>query len=164
MPGRIDVDPSLPSAEVSPRVLNEIASHAREALPEECCGLISGDAGTRFRRVHRCRNEMTRMHELDPLRHPRDGRQAFHMNERDTLDAIQQARAAGHEITAVYHSHPGLGAYFSELDQAHAAQELFPFPDADHIVVSIRDGRVEAALFQRGPAGFVGRRLEAGRS
>lgn len=161
MPGRIELDASLPALSVSAEVLNEIAGHARETLPEECCGLVSGDERNRFRHVHRCRNEMTRMHQDDPLAHPRDGRQAFYMNEHDYLAASRQAESRGEKITAVYHSHPGVGVYFSELDQSFAAQELFPFPDADHIVVSIHDGRVEAGLFQRSADGFVGRRLQA---
>ena len=161
MPGPIEVDPQQPVLEVPPRVLNEIAGHAREALPEECCGLVSGSDDAPYRRVHRCRNDMTRMHEIDPVRHPRDGRHAFHMSEHDYLDAIRQAEARSERITAVYHSHAEPGVYFSELDQAFASQELFPFPEADHIVVSIVDGRVEAGLFSRQGDGFVGRGLRA---
>jgi adenylyltransferase/sulfurtransferase len=157
----IEIDAKLPVLEVPPRILNEIASHAREALPEECCGLVSGSDEARYRQVHRCRNEMTRLHRLDPARHPRDGRQAFHMSEHDQLEAMKEAESRAERITAVYHSHPGLGVYFSELDQAFATQELFPFPDADHIVVSIIDGRVEAGLFLRRGDAFVGRVLRA---
>jgi proteasome lid subunit RPN8/RPN11 len=59
----IEVDATLAAVEVPARILNEIASHAREALPEECCGLVSGSEAARYRRVHRCRNDMTRMHQ-----------------------------------------------------------------------------------------------------
>jgi proteasome lid subunit RPN8/RPN11 len=161
MPERIHLDAQLPPLSVTASVLNEMAGHARETLPEECCGLVSGDESVRFRRVHRCRNEMTRMHQEDPVAHPRDGREAFYMNEHDYLAAMRQAESEGEKITAVYHSHPGTGLYFSELDQAFANQELFPFPDADHIVISIHDGKVEAGLFQRTGDGFVGRVLLA---
>ena len=161
MHGRIHLDTRLPALSVTAKVLNEMAGHARETLPEECCGLVSGDEANRFRRVHRCRNEMTRMHQDDAVAHPRDGRQAFYMNEHDYLAASRQAESQGEKITAVYHSHPGVGVYFSELDQAFAAQDLFPFPDADHIVISIHDGKVEAGLFQLADAGFVGRVLVA---
>ena len=157
----IEVDATLAAVEVPARILNEIASHAREALPEECCGLVSGGESARYRRVHRCRNDMTLMHHNDRARHPRDGRQAFHMNMHDLIAAEKEAQARGEEITAVYHSHPVGRVYFSELDQAYAAQELFPFPDADHIVVSIREGRLEAGLFQRRGEAFVGRALRA---
>jgi len=160
MPQRIVVDPALEPVRIPSRVFNEIASHARETLPEECCGLVAGTPTEPFRDVYRCRNEMTRMHERDPGRHPRDGSEAFHMHEGDYLAAAKQADARGEAVTAVYHSHPGIGVYFSELDQAYASQVVFPFPDADHIVVSIIDGRVEAGLFRRAGGGFVGRALE----
>ena len=34
-------------------------SHALQSDPEECCGLIVGGDGVRFRRVHRFDNEMS---------------------------------------------------------------------------------------------------------
>jgi proteasome lid subunit RPN8/RPN11 len=157
----IEIDVTLPALEIPARILNEIASHARESLPEECCGLVSGSDGTRYRQVHRCRNDMTRMHQNDRVRYPRDGRQAFHMIEHEWLAAVKEAELRGEGITAVYHSHPVGRVYFSELDQKYAAQELFPFPDADHIVVSILDGRLEAGLFLRRGDAFVGRALRA---
>ncbi|NIP98690.1 MAG: hypothetical protein GWO24_36890, partial [Akkermansiaceae bacterium] len=70
---------------------------------------------------------------------PRDGETAFYMNEGDYVRAIEHAREKGETITAVYHSHVGAGAYFSELDQAFANQQLFPFPDALHFVISVVD-------------------------
>ena len=156
MSERVEVDPNLSPVAIAPRLFNEMAGHARETVPEECCGLVTGDEVVRFRHVHRCRNEMTRLHHEDPARYPRDGREAFHMNEHDYLAVSKQAEAQGERVTAVYHSHPGIGVYFSELDQEYAAQPLFPFPQAEHIVLSVVDGRVGAGLFRRSPAGFVG--------
>ncbi len=161
MHGRIHLDARLPALSVTAAALNEMAGHARETFPEECCGLVSGDETSRFRHVHRCRNEMTRMHQDDPVAHPRDGLQAFYMNEHDYLAASRQAESLGEEVTAVYQSHPVMGVYFSELYQVFAAQYLCPFPDADHIVISIHDGKVEVGLFQRSAGGFVGRVLLA---
>jgi proteasome lid subunit RPN8/RPN11 len=84
---------------------------------------------------------------------PRDGTSAFWMSELDCLRAQQIAEARGDRVTAIYHSHVGAGAYFSELDQAYAQQEGFPFPAADHLVIAVLDGRVsEVAAFQRDPA------------
>ena len=45
-----------------------------------------------------------------------------------------------------YHSHVGVGAYFSELDQEYATQELFPFPGADHFVIAVVDGEVKKVV------------------
>ncbi len=160
---RVEIDGDLPPAEMPARLLNEMASHARETYPEECCGLLLGDARERFQDVVRCANVMTRLHRSDPARYPRDGREAFHMNEQDYLDASHAAEDRGLAVTGIYHSHVGYGAYLSEMDQAYALQPLFPFPDADHVVLSILEGRavVAAGLFERAPGSraFSGRAI-----
>ena len=172
MRSRIDPDADLPAAVIPAAVLNEVFAHAREEEPEECCGLITGDERVRHRRVVRCRNDMTLHHRRDPAAYPRDGGEAFHMNEQDYRAAEHEADTRGEKITCVYHSHVGCGAYFSELDQEFAEQPAFPFPDADHLVVSVIGGQVvDQALFQRRPAGalaseprpvFVGRAVVHG--
>lgn len=147
---RIEVDPDLEPAVLPTAVLNEIFAHAREADPEECCGLILGTPETRYQQVVRCRNDMTAWHQRDPANYPRDGRQGFYMSELDYLRAEEEARARGQQITCVYHSHVECAAYFSEMDQDFALQELFPFPDADHLVVAVIGGKVaDQSLFRR---------------
>jgi proteasome lid subunit RPN8/RPN11 len=146
--------------EFSRPVLNEICAHALETLPEECCGLLIGDERNPYRWAVRCRNDSTQHHLRDPKRFPRDGQQGFHMNELDYLQAIERAEARGERVTVVYHSHVDCGLYFSELDQEYAEQELFPFPDVEHLVVSVVNGRVGGlGLFKRDAEGdrFIGR-------
>jgi proteasome lid subunit RPN8/RPN11 len=93
---------------------------------------------------------MTAWHPRDPANYPRDGRQGFYMSELDYLRAEEEARARGQQITCVYHSHVECAAYFSEMDQDFALQELFPFPDADHLVVAVIGGKVaDQSLFRR---------------
>ena len=162
MSGRIEVNRALPPVTISARLLNALCEHARETHPEECCGLLVGASPGRFVFSRRCQNDMTRLHQRDPLAHPRDGRKAFHMNEGDTLRVIEEAEAKSQLVTGVYHSHTDAGPYFSELDQEYARQPGFPFPDAQHIVISVIDGLVgEAAVFRRIEAspGFEGRLL-----
>ena len=158
---RVDVDEALAPVTVPGRVLNELCAHALETLPEECCGLIAGSAAERFGHVIRCRNDMTSLHHRDPDTYPRDGRRAFYMNEHDYLRAQERADAAGEQVTAVYHSHVGVGAYLSELDLEYAEHELFPFPRAAHIVLAVYERKVGSlGLFERDPGiGFVGRAL-----
>lgn len=161
---RIDLQANRPPLLVSRRLLNELCAHARETQPEECCGLITGDDDHRFRSVYRCRNEMTLYNTKDPERYPRDGTKAFYMNETDYLKASQDAEGRGESVTAIYHSHVGAGAYFSEMDQEFAEHELFPFPDVAHIVIAIFGGQVkQVGVFERsgGNGPFIGRRLEA---
>lgn len=163
---RIEVSGELAPAPIDGRVLNELCAHARETWPEECCGLVTGRRAGCYEVAHRCRNEMTRLHRADPATYPRDGTRAFYMNELDYLRVSSEAAERGALVTAVYHSHVGAGAYFSELDQEFARQPLFPFPDADHIVLAVFDRRVsELGLFRRDPrGGFHGRSVVAGPS
>ena len=164
---RIEPDPSLEPVVIPAPVLNEVSAHAREAAPEECCGLITGDGAVRHRHVVRCRNDMTLRHRRDPALHPRDGTEGFYMNEQDYLRADEEAEARGEQVTCVYHSHVGCGAYFSELDQEFAEQPLFPFPGADHLVVSVIEGKVvDHVLYRRDPVRtvFVGRFVAHGPS
>jgi proteasome lid subunit RPN8/RPN11 len=61
----------------------------------------------------------------------------------------------------VYHSHVGADAYLSEMDLEYAAQPLFPFPDADQIVLQVFDRTVRrVAVFRRYAEGFVGHPVE----
>ena len=165
MSGRIDVNRALPPVVVPARLLNALCEHARETHPEECCGILTGRAPGLFEDAHRCRNEMTRLHQRDPVLHPRSGEKAFHMNEVDLLRVVEEAEARQRLVTGIYHSHADAGAYFSELDQEYALQPGFPFPLAQHVVISVVDGVVsESALFRRcdEPPGFEGRVLIGG--
>jgi proteasome lid subunit RPN8/RPN11 len=158
----VDVDEARPAVFISGRILNEMFTHALETLPEECCGLIVGDEHERFERLVRCRNDMTQLHRSDAKRHPHDGREAFHMNEVDYQDVVEQAEAAGKHVTAVYHSHVGSGAYLSAIDLEYAEGTLFPFPQADQIVVGVFERRVDGVgIFRRAAVGgpFLGRKL-----
>jgi proteasome lid subunit RPN8/RPN11 len=160
--GHVEVDPKLAPVVIPGRLLNEIYTHALESHPEECCGLLSGKGVGRFDAIHRCRNEMTRLHRQDPVAHPRGGERAFHMNEFDYVRAQRDAETAGASVTGVYHSHVEAGAYFSEDDQGSALQELYPFPKVDHIVISVMDRAVrEVAAFRWVPeeSRFEGRTL-----
>ena len=166
MSRRVEVDESLAPEPIAGPLLNELFAHARETLPEECCGLIVGDAEVRFLRLVRCRNEATHRHQANPEQYPRDGREAFFMNELDYVQAQQQAEIAGERITAIYHSHVDAGAYLSEQDLDHAESELFPFPDADHVVIAVRIqdrvvGQVGVFRRDRPMGGFAGRMLSA---
>jgi adenylyltransferase/sulfurtransferase len=163
--GRIDVNRTLAPVVLSARLLNTLCEHARETHPEECCGLLTGRTFGAFEGAHRCRNEMTRLHQRAPHLHPRNGEKAFHMNEADLLRVVAEAEARQQLVTGVYHSHADAGAYFSELDQEYARQPGFPFPLAQHLVISVVDGVVgESALFRRcdEPPGFEGRVLIGG--
>ena len=69
------------------------------------------------------------------------------------MDPVQQHRAhadiedAGEELLAIYHSHPPVGAYFSQTDIALAYMgDALAWPGVVYIVVGLKDSA-------RGPAG-----------
>ena len=160
---RVGIDEKLPPVAMPAPVLNELYRHALDTQPEECCGLIVGDEGNRFQRLEVCRNEMTQRHQADPASYPRDGHEAFYMTETDYIRAQARAESDRLKVTAVYHSHVGSAVYLSALDLEYAESGLFPFPDADQIVVSLLDGKVAGVgLFRRPSIGsvFSGHRVE----
>jgi adenylyltransferase/sulfurtransferase len=162
VPGSIEIDPQRTAVALSRAVVHEIRRHALEAFPEECCGFVFGTEEERFRRIYRCRNLMNRMHEEDPASFPRTNLDAFYIDPGELLRARSDAAAAGEEVTAIYHSHVGARAYFSEMDLAFATRPGFPLDRADHLVVSILDGQVhELGLFRPDGGGrLAGFRVE----
>lgn len=72
----------------------EMLAHAREARPEECCGLVGGDAERVGASVYRLRN-------IAP-----DRRVAYDGDPQDLCEAQRLMRARGEQLLGVYHSHP----------------------------------------------------------
>jgi proteasome lid subunit RPN8/RPN11 len=167
----VELDAELAPLEMPRDVFHELCEHARNAHPEECCGLIFGTPDRRFARVVRCRNEMNQRHAEDSERYPRDNRTGFWMSQIDYGKALEKYELFGERVTAVYHSHVDCGVYLSEHDLDYAEPGVFP--DADQIVISVRsetvggreEGRFEdAGIFRRERVGspLIGRRLVAG--
>lgn len=158
----IFVDSNALAVRISSRLMSDMCAHALESQPEECCGVVVGSERNRFSEVYRCRNVMSLKHRDQPRQFPRDGTQAYYMNEADYLRAQQEAQERGESITAVYHSHVGAGLHFSVLDQLYAKQALFPFPGAAQIVISVWDRVLETGIFESDDeaSGFRGFRLD----
>jgi [CysO sulfur-carrier protein]-S-L-cysteine hydrolase len=77
-------------------LLAEVITHARETLPNECCGLLAGriEDGVGF--------ATTRFAIANDLASPTQ----YLTNARDLFAAFRAMRASGAELLAVYHSHP----------------------------------------------------------
>ena len=123
-------------------IVEEMARHASESFPEECCGVIlTGDAGDILRR---CSNIQNRLHAEDPATHPRDARTAYYIDPVEVQQILNEADRRGWGIKALYHSHPDHEAYFSAEDRGTA---LAPwgeplFGEAAYVVVSVFDRQV----------------------
>lgn len=103
-------------------LIDEIVAHAREDLPNECCGMIGGRDGAASS-VYRARNAFA-----SPLRfdvHPQD---LFEITERRIPEAEE-------ELVAIYHSHPNSEAFPSQTDINLARG----WPDPLWVICSLAD-------------------------
>jgi len=152
----IHVDDSPEEVRLPRSVLHDLYEHARETDPEECCGLVVGTDGEPYRRVVRCRNDMTLKNEQSPEQWPMNNRSGFYMNPGDYQSWAEGESEDGEHVTAVYHSHVGVACYLSSVDLELV--DLSQFPNAEQVVISVREGQLEARVFRRDGIGcpFVG--------
>ena len=112
-----------------------IECHAEAGYPEEVCGgIVRRGTDRRFlpwRNVHQ-----------NPA-------EAFSV-ALDDLQQLAQLQGAGWVLEAIYHSHVDDGDHFSQKDKAQALVNGKPYyPDVEHIVVSVRKGRVASVSSYR---------------
>jgi len=115
------VGPALaPLMRISQSLVDEIVAHARQDLPNECCGMVGG-GGEEARTVYRAENA-----EASPLRYSIDAKEQFRL-----MRAIEDA---GEELVGIYHSHTKSAAYPSQTDV-----NLAGWPDAVYLIVSLAE-------------------------
>ncbi len=108
---------------ISRSVLDEVDAHAREAYPEECCGLLIANGEKRVVDCVRMKNGYSG---------PKHDR--YHI---DPLELYRADRAASQRelvVAGIYHSHPDYPAVLSRFDMDHA------FPWYSYLVVSVGRG------------------------
>jgi desampylase len=110
-------------------VIAAMVAHAREAAPDECCGLLLGRDGVIVEAV-RARNVAT----------PATTR--FVIDPKDHFDARREGRARGLDVVGFYHSHPRSGAVPSERDLEEAA-----YPDHLYAIVGLSAETPEVRVF-----------------
>jgi [CysO sulfur-carrier protein]-S-L-cysteine hydrolase len=107
---------------ISQNLVEEIVAHAREDLPNECCGMVGGSDGVAAT-VYRAENA-----EASPLRYSIDAKEQFRL-----MREIEDE--AGEDLVAIYHSHTKSAAYPSQTDV-----NLAGWPEAVYLIVSLADG------------------------
>lgn len=113
-------------------------AHAREAYPDECCGMIfERDGGEEIIRVTNVQNELNAQ---DPVRFPRTAATGYTMGSEAAPILIGSERGEL-RLLAIYHSHPDREAYFSQEDrkQAFGARGEPIYPHAGYFVMSVRN-------------------------
>jgi proteasome lid subunit RPN8/RPN11 len=105
-----------------PRAIYEqMLAHAREEVPNECCGLIGGADGE-ARTLYRATNS-----EASPLR--------YNLDPQDQFRIMREMEDAGEELAAIYHSHTHSPAYPSQTDISLAS-----YPDTVYLILSLAEG------------------------
>jgi proteasome lid subunit RPN8/RPN11 len=110
-------------------IYEQLLAHAREDVPNECCGLIGGNDGV-ARTVYRARNA-----EASPLR--------YNLDPQDQFRIMSEMEERGEELSAIYHSHTASPAYPSQTDINLAA-----YPDALYLIVSLAEGEQDLRGFR----------------
>ena len=106
---------------ISQGLVDEMVAHAREDVPNECCGMIGGRDGT-AEKVVRVKNSAA-----SPLR--------YEMDPQGQFDALKEIEADGCELLAIYHSHTKSAAYPSQTDVNQAQN----WPEQIYVIVSLAD-------------------------
>jgi proteasome lid subunit RPN8/RPN11 len=102
-------------------LIDEMVAHAREDLPNECCGMVGGRDGE-AETVIRVANSAA-----SPLR--------YEMDPQEQYDALKAIEDAGCEMLAIYHSHTKSAAYPSQTD----VNQAVAWPEQVYLIVSLAD-------------------------
>jgi proteasome lid subunit RPN8/RPN11 len=102
----------------------QMVGHCIAGLPDEACGLLSGDSAT---------GEVAACY---PTPNAAASAKLYSVDSRDMLRADRDAENHGFEIIGVFHSHTHTDAYPSPTDVAQA-----PDPGWHYVLVSLRDTR-----------------------
>ncbi|MBH8554957.1 Mov34/MPN/PAD-1 family protein [Nostocaceae cyanobacterium CENA357] len=123
---------------LSDSALERVYLHSRHSYPEECCGFILNDG------VKECENVQNKLHKLDPFKYPRTARTAFTFSFEDLL-FLDRSFNSNNPVRIIYHSHPDLGAYFSDEDRNHAIIDGEPIYPVKHLVIDVQSTRIGCA-------------------
>ena len=106
---------------ISQALIDELVAHAREDLPNECCGMIGGRDGEATE-VVRVANAAA-----SPLR--------YEMDPQGQYNALKSIEGDGGELLAIYHSHTKSAAYPSQTD----VNQALSWPEQIYVIVSLAD-------------------------
>ncbi len=106
---------------IAQSLIDEMVAHAREDLPNECCGMVGGHDGEASV-VIRVANAAA-----SPLR--------YEMDPQAQYDALKAIEDDGQELLAIYHSHTKSAAYPSQTD----VNQAVAWPEQVYVIVSLKD-------------------------
>lgn len=118
-----------------PEALEQIYAHASRGYPEECCGFVFADGS-----VYLGSNIQNELHRKNPEIYPRSAANGYTFSVADTL-LLSKAFRSDNPVVVIYHSHPDVGAYFSDEDEDKALFMGEPIYPVSYLVVDVRQGQ-----------------------
>ena len=114
---------------LKPALAQEIVNYAREALPNECCGVILGVGET--------------AEQIVPIPNiASEPKYNYHMDERALLKVLYEAEHAQREVIGFYHSHPRTDPIPSPTDI-----QLANYSDVAYVIVGLKNGEAYLAAW-----------------
>lgn len=102
------------------QIINDLFEHAQTGLPEEVCGYLAGTG-----------KDVTQQFRLTNIDHSNEH---FSFDPKEQFQVVREARKAGLEIPANYHSHPETPARPSQEDIRLAYD-----PNISYVIVSLAE-------------------------
>ncbi len=139
-----------PGYTISDSVLETIYRQARAEFPKECCGYLR--QGVDGLVAVTCTNYQDKLHALDPETYPRTAERGYQIYGKQLI-AMSRSLDSDSPARVIYHSHPRVGAYFSDEDAAAASAAGWP---VDYLVIDAQDDEIRGAvLFRRAGESYV---------
>ena len=139
--------------QLTPIKRRELDRFILDCMPNEACGLVLVDRdGTGA--VACCSNVADDGRDAAPDHSSSFRRHAYALNPMAIVDAEKQ----GSQVVGIWHSHVGVGAYFSDADVAGALIDEQPaFPGVDYVVFDAQHDGVKGFRVFRygGDASFI---------
>ncbi|MGI8551733.1 MAG: Mov34/MPN/PAD-1 family protein [Dehalococcoidia bacterium] len=108
---------------IEQRYIDEMIAHAREELPNECCGMLLGREG-QVLDFRPCTNAAP----------PADRPFRYEVSPKELLAIFNESRERDWDVLVIYHSHTHTPAYPSPTDV-----RLAGYPEVVYILVSLQD-------------------------
>ncbi len=107
-------------AELDGVFYKEIAEQALREFPNECCGVIAGDAGVPVK--------------VYAMKNANASSDTYRFDAQEQFEVFDELDDRGWDIWAIYHSHTHSEAYPSETDI-----KLAFYPDSRYLLLSLAD-------------------------
>lgn len=124
---------------ISAEILKILYEHGVDCYPKEACGFISLNGN-----ITKALNIQDELNKKDPNIYPRNAENGYTMSFKD-LKALDASFKTCDPAICIYHSHPDVGAYFSQEDIDKALFMEEPIYNVDYLVLDIRNGHAQNA-------------------